>query len=291
MTKVPISLYGGTGILGSYYRQLFPTLLIPREQLAPNSKEVLYLISTTDNYTFKEDPLVDVETNLVVLMKRLDQCRVCGIKTFNFVSSHFVYGPFHVRPNETAACDPNGFYSITKRTAEKLVMEYCQTFGIKWRILRIGNVYGGPDPGSTKRNALHFLINKLRSNELVQVDRELSRDFMHIFDVCGAIHCICSDGEHNSIYNVGTGIETRLVDCVRKAKEFLGSKSEIYLTKTPINYPQAVRFSLDCTKLYTLGFRPSISLEEGLQDLCLSQRLCTPDRTLTDKKLKLQLKR
>jgi nucleoside-diphosphate-sugar epimerase len=177
---------------------------------------------------------------------------------------------------EFATCEPNGFYSVTKRTAEKLMMEYCTTFGIKWRILRIGNVYGGPDSGSNKRNALHFLINKLRIGAEVMVDREVSRDFMHIFDVCGAIHRIC------------TGIETRLLDCVYKAKQILKSTSEIYLTETPPDYPQAVRFSLDCTKLYDLGFTPSISLEEGLQDLCLSQRLCTPDRTLTDKKLKQQ---
>jgi len=285
------SVYGGTGILGSYYRNIFPTRLIPRNQLTPESEDVLYLISTTDNFSYREDPLIDVNTNLVALMERLDRCRAHGIHTFNFISSHFVYGPNHRRPLEAAVCEPNGFYSVTKRTAEKLMMEYCTTFGIKWRILRIGNVYGGPDSGSNKRNALHFLINKLRINAEVMVDREVSRDFMHIFDVCGAIHRICTDGEHNTIYNVGTGIETRLLDCVYKTKEILESKSEIYLTETPIDYPQAVRFSLDCTKLHDLGFRPSISLDEGLQDLCLSQRLCTPDRTLTDKKLKLQSRR
>lgn len=283
-----LSIYGGTGILGSYYRNIFPTLLVPRAQLEPNSPEVLYLISTTDNATYKEDPLIDVNTNLVVLMKRLDRCRDYGITTFNFISSHFVYGPLHRKPREDSYCEPNGFYSITKRTAEKLVMEYCNTFGINWRIMRLGNVYGGPDPGTNKRNALHFLINKLRINAEVLVDRDVSRDFMHIFDVCGAINRICNDGEYNTIYNIGTGIEERLVNCIYKAKDFLNSSSTIYLTETPPNYPQAVQFSLDCTKLFDMGFTPSISLDEGLQDLCLSQRLCTPDRTLTDKKLKLQ---
>ena len=285
---VPISLYGGTGIIGSYYRQLFDTLVIPRSQLAPNSKEVLYLISTTDNATFREDPLVDVNTNLVELMRRLNECRACHIKTFNFVSSHFVYDPKHSRPDEDASCEPNGFYSITKRTAEKLVMEYCNAFGITWRILRIGNVYGGPDHGSTKRNALHFLIGKLRANEPVTVDENVSRDFNHIFDVCSALNHVVENGAPNNIYNIGTGIETKLIDCVYKAKEFLGSSSVVTPQATPLNYPLAVRFSLDCTKLQDLGFKPSISLEEGLQDLCSSQRLCTPDRTLTDKRLKQQ---
>ena len=38
---------------------------------------------------------------------------------------------------ENALCDPKGFYSITKRTAEQLLISYCETFNIKYRIVRI----------------------------------------------------------------------------------------------------------------------------------------------------------
>jgi dTDP-glucose 4,6-dehydratase len=281
-----LSLYGSTGIIGTYYKNLFPIHEIDRNSLSPLTKDVLYLISTTDNSTFKTNPFLDVNTNLVELIKRLDASRKEGVKTFNFVSSWFVYGPDHDHPNEEVVCNPNGFYSITKHTAEKLLVEYCTAFGINYRILRLGNVYGGPDQGTTKRNALHFLIEQLRQHKDVTIYLNLSRDFIHILDTCRAIEFICNHGKLNTIYNIGTGQSKTLGYCLDKAKTLLKSTACVFRSDVPIGYNQAVRFTLDCTKLQTLGFKPLISLEEGLTDLCLHQKLCTPDRTLMEEKLR-----
>lgn len=283
-----LSLYGSTGILGSYFNVLFPSVCIPREQLEPNTENVLYLISTTDNVTFKENPYIDIDTNLVQLMRRLEACRKANVDVFNFVSSWFVYGPNHSYPDETAICNPNGFYSTTKHAAEKLVKEYCQAFGIGYRILRLGNVYGGPDTGSNKRNALHHLVNKLKNNEDIEVYINLSRDFIHILDACRALNFLCNDGDINTVYNVGTGLSTRLGTALDQAKRLLYSRAYVLRKDVPVEYDQAVRFALNCGKLKSHGFTPLISFEEGLYDLCLNQKFCTPDRTLMEQRLKQQ---
>lgn len=83
------------------------------------------------------------------------------------------------------------------------------------------------------------------------------------------------------IYNIGTGIETTLFDCIRDAKSVLNSRSQIKLIPPKEDYNQAIRFSLDCTKLYSFGFKPRLTLQEGLEDLCRDQKFCTPARTLT----------
>lgn len=285
-----LSLYGGTGIIGSYFHGLFPSLVIPRDQLHPESKRVLYLISTTDNSSFKEDPLVDVNTNLVELMRRLDACRQAGVKEFNFVSSWFVYGPSYRQPHEHVDCKPRGFYSITKHTAEQLVKEYCEEFDISYRILRLGNVYGGSDPGTPKRNALHYLISRLKKKESVRVSNYITRDFIHILDVCRAMALVGGLGELNSVYNIGTGKATELFTAVNHANELLGNPATIFRVNPPNNYNQAIRFSLDCGLLNNLGFEPIFNVNQGLEDLCLHQKFCTPDRTLMEKKLKQQSK-
>jgi dTDP-glucose 4,6-dehydratase len=284
-----LSLYGGTGILGSYYQALFPSTTIPREQLKPETKHVLYLISTTDNITYKSNPHIDIETNLVQLMRRLEACKDNGIHTFNFVSSWFVYGQSNPYPNEEAECKPNGFYSITKHTAEELIKEYCQAFKINYRIFRLGNVYGGPDAGSHKRNALHFLINKLRNQEDVVVETGVSRDFIHILDACRAINFLCKNGDINCIYNVGTGVPSYLCQAVDTAKMLLNSESKIIKSNVKLTYKQPIGFALNCDRLHSLGFQPLILFSEGIQDLCLNQKFCTPDRTLMELKLKQQL--
>ncbi len=281
-----LSLYGSTGILGTYYKGLFPVTCIPRNQYHPETKDVLYLISTTDNQTFKENPHVDIDTNLVQLMNRLEACRMAGVRYFNFVSSWFVYGPEHTYPDEQSICNPNGFYSITKYAAEKLVKEYCETFNISYRIFRLGNVYGGPDSGSNKRNALHYLINRLKANEDITVHINISRDFIHILDTCRALELLCREGKVNEIYNIGTGDWTRLGGALDQAKILLFSKGHVFRSEVPTDYNQAVHFALNCFKLQSYGFKPLISFKEGLRDLCLNQKFCTPDPTLMEQKLK-----
>jgi dTDP-glucose 4,6-dehydratase len=283
-----LSLYGSTGIIGTYFNGLFPAISIPRPQLEPETKNVLYLISTTDNQTFREDCHIDIDTNLVQLMRRLEACRKANVNTFNFVSSWFVYGPDHVYPDEQVICNPNGFYSITKHAAEKLVKEYCETFVITYRIFRLGNVYGGPDSGNQKRNALHYLASRLKTHRDINVHIDVSRDFIHILDTCRALQFLCEHGDGNSIYNIGTGISTRLGDALNQVKQLVNSMGYILYSNVPSNYNQAVRFGLNCGKLASHGFKPLISFEEGLHDLCLNQKFCTPDPTLMAQKLKQQ---
>jgi len=283
-----LSIYGGTGLIGSYFHGAYAGQIVPKKSLYPFTDRVLYFISTTDNKTFRENPHLDVHTNLVILLRHLEACRAFGVKEFNFISSWFVYGPEENYPNEKSLCNPNGFYSITKHAAEKLVKEYCSEYGIKYRILRLGNVYGGADNGTKKRNALHFLVNKLKNNEDVLVYLNLSRDFIHVMDVCRAIDHICTTGELNEIYNVGTGIATSLGTALDYAKRILDSEAVVSRTKVPDDYDQAVRFSLDCTKLHALGFKHLISVEEGIKDLCQSRKFSTPDPILMGKKLPKQ---
>lgn len=281
-----LTLFGGTGIIGTYYRKLFPSKYVLRDCMVPFTDTVLYLISTTDNNNIYTDPKLDIHTNLALLSSHLESCRLHKVKTFNFVSSWFVYGPLHSNPCESSLCNPNGFYSVTKYAAEKLVMEYCEAHNISWRILRIGNVYGGPDKGTEKRNALHRIIEHLKENKPIEVYEGLSRDYIHILDTCLGINLVCSDGVLNTIYNIGTGIETSLLDCVMQAKKVLRSASNIKTIKPPKTYKQAVRFKLDCAKLYGLGFDPVFTISKGIEDLCLFQKFCTPDLFLMEKKLK-----
>ena len=123
------SIYGGTGTIGSYFTGLYGGHALSRNQLAPANQEVLYLISTTSNSY--SNPLLHTNTNIDCLMKRLILCQDAGVKTFNFISSWFVYGPHEEEMKEDSQCLPQGLYSITKHCAEQLVGDVCSFHGIK----------------------------------------------------------------------------------------------------------------------------------------------------------------
>ena len=135
------SVYGATGFIGSRYCQMFPNEIFPqqRHQRVPLLNEIIYFISTVDNYNVFNDITLDVDTNLRVLCEVLEHCKERDI-TFNFISSWFVYGETNLPAKEDYYCNPTGFYSITKKAAEDLLISFCKTFGTKYRILRLCNV-------------------------------------------------------------------------------------------------------------------------------------------------------
>jgi len=267
------SIYGGTGIIGSYYIGLYGGRPLPRDQWVPMEKEVLYLISTTSNSY--DQGLVHTRTNIDALMKRLIACKEAGVEVFNFVSSWFVYGNKEGIMKEDDACAPHGLYSITKYCAEQLVIDYCSHFGIKWRIFRLGNVYGGSDVSSGQRNVLHYLVQQLQHDRPVSAVEGLSRDYIHIYDACRGIHLLSKHAPENQIYNIGSGHSTLLSSCINKCKEILKSNSDVVF-REPLPGEQSLKMTLDCDKLFDAGFSPVISLDEGLYDLCTSRKFSTP---------------
>jgi len=268
------SVFGATGYVGSTFCKMYKNNVVKqgRENRVPRTKDILYLISTTDNYNVHENITLDVETNLKVLCEVLEHCKNEDI-VFNFVSSWFVYGKTQLPATEESPCNPTGFYSITKKAAEDLIISFCNTFGCKYRILRLCNVIGGSDGGtSTKKNAITYMINKLKGDEDIYLydNGTPIRDIMHVNDVCHAIRLVMEKGNNNEIYNIGSGQPTQIGVIMKLAKEFLNSKGNIYGKESADFHKvvQAKDFWYDTTKLKNLGFRQIIPPEAIIKELC-----------------------
>jgi len=268
-----ISVYGSTGFIGGTFCDLFPDniIRIPREQRNPESNQILYLISTTSNYNVLDDLTLDVKTNLNILMETLEHCKSNDL-VFNYISTGFVYGLDILYAKEEDSCDPRGFYSITKRTAEQLLISYCGVYDVKYRILRIANVYGNDKTISARKNVLGFLIQLLKNHEVITLynNGDDLRDYMHVIDVCRAINLVIENGELNSIYNIASGVALPFREIIQMAKQITDSKSDILSIETPKfnQLVQSKNFALNADKLISLGFKQDIDLLSGLQSIC-----------------------
>lgn len=269
-----ISIFGGTGFVGGNFFSAYSSECekVERDSRFPLSKKILYFISTVDNYNIKKDSHVDVDTNLKILLEVLDNCRDNDYE-FNFISSWFVYGNARLPAREIDHCDPKGFYSITKRCAEQLLISFCETFGVKYRILRLCNVYGeGDGKVSAKKNAIQYMIGKLKNNEDIDLYEGgyILRDLMHVSDVCRAIKLVISEGDCGEIYNIGSGNPVSVREIMEIAQTSLKSLSSLNTVPTPSFHKQfqCRDFYLDVQKLKNLGFKQQISLKEGIQELC-----------------------
>lgn len=273
-----ISVFGSTGFIGSRFCEMFPdnVIRIPRDNIFAPTAEVLWFISTTDNYHVFSNPQLDIETNLSLTVEALDKQRKHYGKelVFNLISTWFVYGdPAMLPVREDSCCTPKGFYAITARAREQLLISYCETFGMSYRILRLGNVLGVGDTRiSLKKNALQYFIREIVNGLPVNLywpDRTV-RDYIHVDDVCNAISLIISnDRTKNNIYNVGNGIPVKFGDCIESIANRLDrsdcikhvERSEFHkVIQTNVMY-------LDNSKIQYLGYRPSKTILQTLNEL------------------------
>jgi nucleoside-diphosphate-sugar epimerase len=271
-----ISVFGGTGFIGSNFSSLskLKVQLVDKEIPDPKFPEVLYLIGTTDNYNIFENPNLDIETNLSLLIENLELLRKkFGKFTFNFASSWFVYGETDSLPFKTnQPCKPKGFYSISKYAAEMYIESYCKTYGIDYRIFRFANVFGSGDAGiSQKKNALQFLVGKIKNNEALDLYEggNFLRDYIDVRDLVTAIDLLVTKGELNKIYNVGSGIPAKFIDVISAANRAFNSSSQINSIQTP-EFHKLVQVKdayLDISDLSKLGFTPQYNVIDEIINL------------------------
>src|SRR3990167_11149685 len=201
-----LSLFG-SGFIGSAYVAKYKRVYIePRWSIIPKYDNVLLAYGTSDNYNiFTETPTIDFDVNVCKLIRILNNCKGRKIE-FTLLSSWFVYAGsgLNTPHKEDDLSNALGYYSISKKAAENVLITFCRLFDKEFNILRLANIYGpGDKKVSAKKNALTYLINKLKNNEDVQLydDGNFTRNFLFIDDCVEAIKLIIDKGEKNQIYN------------------------------------------------------------------------------------------
>lgn len=178
-------------------------------------------------------------------------------------------GPVQLQAtDEESKIHPSSIYGITKQNQEQMVLTMGKSIGIPAVAFRYQNVYG---PGQSLNNPytgiLSIFSTRIKNNKPINIfeDGLESRDFVYIDDVVDAtILGIEKDEADYQAFNVGSGEATDVITIVQKLKEQLGSEVE---AKISGDYRLGdIRHNIaDLTKVQSrLGFRPTISIEEGL---------------------------
>ena len=276
VNKHTISVFGSTGFIGSHFLNFSknPVVAMKRDDRQSLTSRILYFIGTNHNYNVLENYLLDVQVNLVHFLEVLNASRTLHKELeINFVSSWFVYGDGEIPYKESQHCNPKGFYSITKYTAEMLLQSYCRTFGLNYRIIRLGNVFGpGDKSASSKKNALQFLVRRIQNNESIDLYEggEIVRDFIHVTDVVQGLDLILNKSELDQIYNLGSGVPTNMGKLLKEYAKETNSESLINTKPTP-EFHKVVQVKdayLDIEKIRSLGFKINLPISpQALKEL------------------------
>jgi UDP-glucose 4-epimerase len=153
-------------------------------------------------------------------------------------STTLIYGSRYVGAvDENAEPSPESPYADTKVAVERLISAHAITGGIAATILRIFNVGGGvegvcdTDPTRIIPNLMRVAASETRSITLVGNGTAL-RDFVHVADVARAIRLAIDSSRAGAcpIYNIGSGVGTRIVDVLRHVEDIAGHEFDVVHT-------------------------------------------------------------
>lgn len=227
----------------------------------------VHLVSTTLPKNSDEDPIHDVETNLLGSLRLLEAVVKNDVKKILFISSGgTVYGlPEYLPIDEKHPTNPLVSYGVTKLAIEKFLQLHARKHGIQVRILRVANPYGQRQQAANAQGAATAFLRRAVSGEPIEIwgDGSAVRDYLHVDDVAEAFLKAMEYGGQHQVFNIGSGCGTSLNELAEIVMEASGRNCPVrHLPSRGFDVPANVL----CNKLAgaELLWKPGITLREGL---------------------------
>ena len=206
-----------------------------------------------------------IETDVLGTYVLLDHAREHGVR-FVQVSTDEVYGDVQAGDSskEEDPLRPSSPYAASKAGGDLLVLAAVRTYGVIASITRGSNTFG-PNQYPEKIIPL-FITNALDGEPLpVYGDGRQTRDWLHVEDHCAGIELVLRQGKPGGIYNVGGGEEIANRELTARILELTGADDS--LVRHVEDRPgHDRRYSLDTSRLRSLGWEPQHTLADGLPE-------------------------
>jgi len=199
-----------------------------------------------------------------------------GVRKLVFLGSSCIYPKFAPQPiPETALLSgplepTNEAYAIAKIAGIKLCQAYCREYGANFISAMPTNLYGPNDNFDLETShVLAALIRKAHEARMRNDQRLIvwgtgkpRREFLHVDDLASACLLLLEKYDSPDIVNVGYGEDISIRELAELICEVLGFDGELaWDTSKPDGTPRKL---LDVSKLRALGWKPAISLRDGI---------------------------
>jgi UDP-glucose 4-epimerase len=240
----------------------------PELEKALRDVDVVYhLLGTTIPQTSNQDPIFDIESNVVSTVSLLEQCVARGVHKLVYISSGgTVYGrPLQLPVNENHPTDPECSYGITKLAVEKYLALFHRLRGLDYVVVRPSNAYGERQAPNRRQGAIPIFLAKVAHGEAIEVwgDGGIIRDYIYISDLVDGIVQAARSSAASRVFNLGSGEGRSLKDIIALIGAITGRP-------VPVVYKTARNF--DLREIYLdisrarqeLGWVPTTRLEVGM---------------------------
>jgi GDP-L-fucose synthase len=221
-------------------------------------------------------PVEFLSQNLQIQSNLMDAAHAAKVSKFVFLGSSCIYPRDCAQPIKeeyllTGALEQtNSAYAVAKIAGIELIKSYRKEYGYKWISVMPTNMYGPNDNFDLENGHVlpvlvrKFIEAKRSGNGKVTLWGSGSplREFLHVDDLAkGLVLCIDKYDDSQQI-NIGSGQEVSIKDLADKISKAVGFSGEmIWDSSKPDG---TLRKVLDSSKIANLGWKPLISLDQGI---------------------------
>jgi UDP-glucuronate decarboxylase len=233
--------------------------------------EIFNLACPASPIHYKKDPVQTTKTSVIGAINMLGLAKRLKIKVLQASTSE-IYGDPAVHPQPESywgnvnPIGPRSCYDEGKRCAETLFFDYWRQHRLPIKVVRIFNTYGPRTHPEDGRVVSSFIVQALRNRDItVFGDGSQTRSFCYVDDlIVGLMRMMDSANEITGPVNLGNPAELSILGIAEMIIELTGSRSKIVYLPLPQDDPKQRQPDIG-TAERLLGWRPSITLKEGLQ--------------------------
>jgi len=236
------------------------------EKLMANVDAVVNFAAQTHVDRSISDPVPFFKSNVEGVFTMLEILRKMKSRSIRFIqiSTDEVYGDITKGSfKEEDRLKPSSPYSSTKASADMLCLSYHRTYDLDIIITRCTNNFGQyqfPEkliPKTIIRAMMDLKIPIYGSGMNV-------RDWIYVYDHCEAVDIVMRRGKSGEIYNISSGNELTNIEVVRRVLELMGKPLSL-IEHVEDRPGHDLRYSLDSTKIRSLGWRPRHDFDGALR--------------------------
>jgi GDP-L-fucose synthase len=221
-------------------------------------------------------PATFIRDNLLIQDNVIDSAHRSGVAKFVFLGSSCIYPKLAPQPIKedyllTGPLEPtNEWYAIAKIAGVKMCQAYRREFGFNAISLMPTNLYGPGDNFDLQNShVLPALIRRFHEAKARGDDRVTvwgtgtpRREFLHVDDLADAVLYLLQNYDAEPIVNIGWGQDVTIRELAELVLSAIGYRGRLEFDSTkPDGTPRKL---LDVTRLTDLGWKPRISLENGI---------------------------
>ena len=218
----------------------------------------------------------DAETNLMGTLALLRSAGEHRVKRFIYASSMAVYAdsPKPMPVSESHTTNPISPYGIAKLAAEQYLLLVAPPLGIQPVVLRYFNTFGTRQTYTPYVGVITIFVTRLLKKEGITIygKGDQVRDFVHVSDIVQANLLSLRSSVSGSIFNVGTGRGTSVIELAELLKEMLYPAATIHYQ--PARAEELRNSIADISGIsQSLGYQPGTDLRKQIAEVIDSLRI------------------